>query len=151
ARETRGETLQGTALVHDAYLRVVDVDRAQHWNSRGHFFAAAAEAMRRILIEIARRKGGPVAGGRHVRVELPDVPAELHRSDVELLAVSEALDKLQVQDPRAAELVKLRFFAGLTRHQAAEALGVSVATADNDWAYAKGWLKAEIAGRSGTG
>jgi RNA polymerase sigma factor (TIGR02999 family) len=121
-----------------------------HWNSRGHFFAAAAEAMRRIVIEIARRKGGPQAGGRHVRVELPDVPAELHRSDLDLLILSEALDKLQAKDPRAAELVKLRFFAGLTRHQAAEALGVSVATADNDWAYAKGWLKAEIAGRSDT-
>ena len=106
--------------------------------------------MRRILIEIARRKGGPEAGGRHVRVELSDVPAELHRPDLDLLALSEALDKLEAKDPRAAELVKLRFFAGLTRHQAAEALGVSVATADNDWAYAKGWLKAEIAGRSGT-
>jgi RNA polymerase sigma factor (TIGR02999 family) len=148
--EKSGQTLQATALVHEAYLRLVGVDRAQHWNSRGHFFAAAAEAMRRILIEIARRKGGPVAGGRHVRVELSDVPAELHRSDLDLLALSEALDKLQAKDPRAAELVKLRFFAGLTRHQAAEALGVSVATADNDWAYAKGWLKAELAGRPGT-
>jgi RNA polymerase sigma factor (TIGR02999 family) len=150
AEEKSGQTLQATALVHEVYLRLVDVERAQHWNSRGHFFAAAAEAMRRILIEIARRKGGPEAGGRHVRVELSDVPAELHRSDLDLLAISEALDKLHVKDPRAAELVKLRFFAGLTRHQAAEALGVSVATADNDWAYAKGWLKAEIAGRSPT-
>jgi len=150
AEEKSGQTLQATALVHEAYLRLVDVDRTQHWNSRGHFFAAAAEAMRRILIEIARRKGGPEAGGRHVRVELSDVAAELHRPDLDLLALSEALDKLQVKDPRAAELVKLRFFAGLTRHQAAEALAVSVATADNDWAYAKGWLKAEMAGRSGS-
>jgi len=149
AREKSAQTLQATALVHEAYLRLVGVDEAQHWNSRGHFFAAAAEAMRRILIEIARRKGGPESGGRHVRVELSDVPAELHRSDLDLLAISEALDRLHVKDPRAAELVKLRFFAGLTRHQAAAALGVSVATADNDWAYAKGWLKAEIAGRSG--
>jgi RNA polymerase sigma factor (TIGR02999 family) len=149
AEERPGQTLQATALVHEAYLRLVDVDKAQHWNSRGHFFAAAAEAIRRILIEIARRKGGPEAGGRHVRIELSDVPAELHRSDLDLLALSDALDKLQAKDPRAAELVKLRFFAGLTRHQAAEALGVSVATADNDWAYAKGWLRAEIAGRSG--
>jgi RNA polymerase sigma factor (TIGR02999 family) len=151
AREDPGQTLQPTALVHEAYLRLVGADRAQHWNSRGHFFAAAAQAMRRILIEIARRKGGPEASGRHARVELSDVPADLHRSDLDLLVLSEALDRLQARDPRAAELVKLRFFAGLTRHQAAEALGVSVATADNDWAYAKGWLRAEIAGRSGTG
>jgi RNA polymerase sigma factor (TIGR02999 family) len=149
AQEKSGQTLQATALVHEAYLRLVGGDEARHWNSRGHFFAAAAEAMRRILIEIARRKGGPDAGGRHVRVELSDVPAELHRSDLDLLALSEALDRLQAKDPRAAEVVKLRFFAGLTRHQAAEALGVSVATADNDWAYAKGWLKAEITGRAG--
>src|SRR5687767_14552569 len=137
AAESPDHTLQATALVHEAYLRLVGSDPGQPWNSRGHFFAAAAEAMRRILIEIARRKGGPEAGGRHVRVELPDVPAELHGSDLDLLALSEALDKLQAKDPRAAELVKLRFFAGLTRQQAAEALGVSVATADNDWAYAK--------------
>jgi RNA polymerase sigma factor (TIGR02999 family) len=150
AQEKPGQTLQATALVHEAYLRLVDVDRAQHWNSRGHFFAAAAEAMRRILIEIARRKGGPQAGGRHARVELPDVPAEFQRPDMDLFAINEALDRLHAKDPRAAELVKLRFFAGLTRHEAAEALGISVATADNDWAYAKGWLKAEIAGRSGT-
>jgi len=151
AAEKPGQTLQATALVHEAYLRLVGGARPQDWNSRGHFFAAAAEAMRRILIEIARRKGGPEAGGRHVRVDLPDVPAELHRSDLDLLALSEALDRLQAKDARAAELVKLRFFAGLTRHQAAEALGVSVATADNDWAYAKGWLKAELARISGSG
>jgi len=150
AAEKPGQTLTATALVHEAYVRLVGTGADRDWNGRGHFFAAAAEAMRRILIEIARRKQGPEAGGRHVRVELADVPAELHRSDLDLLALSEALDKLQAKDPRAAELVKLRFFAGLTRHQAAEALGVSVATADNDWAYAKGWLKAEIAGRSGT-
>src|SRR5437762_4956567 len=150
AQEKPGQTLQATALVHDAYLRLVDVEKAQHWNSRSHFFAAAAEAMRRILIENARRKRGPQAGGCHVRVELPDLAAEFYSPDLDLLALSEALDRLQIKDARAAELVKLRFFAGLTRHQAAEALGVSVATADNDWAYAKGWLKAEIAGRSNT-
>jgi RNA polymerase sigma factor (TIGR02999 family) len=150
AREKPGQTLQATALVHQAYLRLVDREKAQHWNSRGHFFAAAAEAMRRILIENARRKSGPEAGGRHVRVAMFDLPAEFRESDLDLIALDEALDKLQAKDARAAELVKLRFFAGLTRHQAAEALGVSVATADNDWAYAKGWLKAEIAGRSGT-
>src|SRR4029078_8794871 len=146
--EKPGQTLEATALVHEAYLRLVGGAQPQDWNGRGHFFSAAAGAMRRNLVEIARRKGGPEAGGRHVRVELSDVPAELHRSDLDLLAISEALDKLQAKDPRAAELVKLRFFAGLTRHQAAEALGVSVATADTDWANSKGWLKADIAARS---
>lgn len=149
AREKPGQTLQATALVHQAYVRLVDGNKAQQWNNRGHFFAAAAEAMRRILIENARRKTGPEAGGGHLRLELPDVPAEFQRTDLDLFALSDALDKLQARDPRAAELVKLRFFAGLTRHQAAQALGISVATADNDWAYAKGWLRAEIAGRPG--
>jgi RNA polymerase sigma factor (TIGR02999 family) len=107
--------------------------------------------MRRILVENARRKGGPEAGGGQRRVELSDVAAETSGRDLDLIALSEALDKLQTKDPRAAELVKLRFFAGLTRHQAADALGISVATADNDWAYAKGWLKAELARTSGSG
>lgn len=150
AQEKPGQTLQATALVHDAYIRLVDVDKAQHWNSRGHFFGAAAEAMRRILVEIARRKNGPEAGGGHCRVELADVPAEMKGMDLDLVALSESLDKLQAKEPRAVELVKLRFFAGLTRHQAAEALGISVATADNDWAYAKGWLKVELARASGS-
>ena len=151
AQEKPGQTLQATALVHDAYLRLVDVEKAQHWNSRGHFFGAAAEAMRRILVEQARRKSGPEAGGGHHRVELSDMPAEIKGIELDLVALSESLDKLQTKDPRAAELVKLRFFAGLTRHQAAEALGISIATADNDWAYAKGWLKAELARTSGSG
>ena len=149
AQEKPGQTLQATGLVHEAYLRLVDVQKAQHWNSRGHFFGAAAEAMRRILVENARRKSGPEAGGGHCRVELSNVAAELPGSDLDLIALNEAVDKLQAKDARAAELVKLRFFAGLTRRQAAEILGVSVATADNDWAYAKGWLKAELAGTSG--
>ncbi len=150
AQERPGQTLQATALVHDAYIRLVDVAKAQHWNSRGHFFGAAAEAMRRILVEQARKKSGPEAGGRHRRIELPDVAAEVDETDVDLVGLSESLDKLQAQDSRAAELVKLRFFAGLTRVQAAEALGISVATADNDWAYAKGWLKADLSRHSGS-
>lgn len=120
AHEKPGQTLQATALVHDAYIRLVDVKTAQHWNSRGHFFGAAAEAMRRILVENARRKAGPEAGGGRCRVELSLVSAEITGPDLDLVALSESLDKLQVNDPRAAELVKLRFFAGLTRHQAAE-------------------------------
>jgi len=150
ANERPGQTLQATALVHDAYIRLVDADKAQRWNSRGHFFSAAAEAMRRILIENARRKRGPEAGGGLCRVELSDAATE-QKFNLDLVALSEALEKLQTKDPRAAELVKLRYFAGLTRHEAAEVLGISVATADNDWAYAKGWLKAELAGNSGSG
>ncbi len=147
AQERSDHTLQATALVHEAFLRLVDVEKVQNWNSRGHFFGAAAEAMRRILVERARRKSGPEGGGGHCRVKLSDAAQGFEGPDLDLIALSESLDKLQTNDPRAAELVKLRFFAGLTRHQAAKALGVSVATADNDWAYAKGWLKAELAGR----
>jgi RNA polymerase sigma factor (TIGR02999 family) len=150
SQEKPGQTLQATALVHEAYLRLVKADDAQKWNSRGHFFAAAAEAMRRILVEAARRKRGPKAGGDYCRVELFDIAAA-EVPDLDLVALSDALEKLQAKDSRAAELVKLRFFAGLTRYEAAEVLGISVATADNDWAYAKGWLKAELAGISGTG
>jgi RNA polymerase sigma factor (TIGR02999 family) len=151
AQEKPGQTLQATALVHEAYVRLVDVERDQHFNSRGHFFGAAAEAMRRILVENARRKRGPQAGGAHCRVELSNVAIEIQGPDPDLIALSELLDQLQAKDARAAELVKLRFFAGLSRHEAADALGISVATADNDWAYAKGWLKAELAGTSGSG
>ncbi len=150
AQEKPGQTLQATALVHDAYIRLVDVETAQHWNSRGHFFGAAAEAMRRILVEKGRRKHGPAAGGELCRVELCDV-AEADGLGLDFVALSDALDKLQSKDARAAEIVKLRFFAGLTRQEAADLLGISVATADNDWAYAKGWLKAELAGNSGGG
>ena len=150
SQEKPGQTLQATALVHEAYLRLVDGQQSQHWNGRGHFFGAAAEAMRRILVEIARRKRGPEAGGGHCRVQLSDV-AEGQGLDLDLIALSDALEKLQAKDARAAELVKLRFFAGLTRHEAAETIGISVSTADNDWAYAKGWLKAELAGDPGIG
>jgi RNA polymerase sigma factor (TIGR02999 family) len=146
--ERPGQTLSATALVHEAYLRLVGPDDGPGWNSRGHFFAAAAEAMRRILVEIARRKSGPEAGGDRCRVELSEL-AVAQGFDLDLIALSDALEKLQAKDSRVAELVKLRFFAGLTRQEAAETLGISVATADNDWAYAKGWLKAELAGDSG--
>ena len=129
----------------------MNVERDQQWNSRGHFFGAAAEAMRRILVENARRKHGPEAGGEHCRVDLSNVAAEIQGPDFDLIALSESLDKLREKDARAAELVQLRFFAGLTRHEAAEVLGISVATADNDWAYAKGWLKANLAGSFGSG
>jgi RNA polymerase sigma factor (TIGR02999 family) len=149
AKEAPGQTLQATALVHEAYLRLVGPQGVQHWESRGHFFAAAAEAMRRILVENARRKAGPAAGGRHQRVALSQVAPEIRPPELDLLAMSHALDQLQAEDPRAAELVKLRFFAGLTRRQAAEALGVSIATADNDWAYAKAWLRAALFGSTG--
>jgi RNA polymerase sigma factor (TIGR02999 family) len=143
--EQPGQTLQTTALVHEVYLRLVGSEKSVHWNSRGHFFGAAAEAMRRILVENARRKRGPKAGGGKRRVELLDVPAEITGTDLDLVALSESLDALQLIDARSAELVKLRYFSGLTRVQAAEVLGISLATADNDWAYAKGWLKAELA------
>jgi RNA polymerase sigma factor (TIGR02999 family) len=150
AQETPGQTLQATALVHEAYVRLVDVEQAQHWDSRGHFFSAAAEAMRRILVEQARRKEGPKAGGRRQRVELSDVDPEISGPQLDILALSEALSRLEAHDPRAAQLVKLRFFAGLTRQQAAETLGVSIATTDNDWAYAKGWLQVELRGSDRT-
>jgi RNA polymerase sigma factor (TIGR02999 family) len=148
AQEKPGQTLQATALVHEAYLRLVDADRAQHWNSRGHFFAAAAEAMRRILVERARHKRSRKAGGDRRRLELADVEPAAAGPDVDLLALDEALEKLQRQDPRKARLVTLRFFAGLTTAQAAQVLGISPATADNDWAYARCWLRLEIEGRA---
>jgi RNA polymerase sigma factor (TIGR02999 family) len=149
AQEAPGQTLQATALVHEAYIRLVDVEKAQHWDSRGHFFSAAAESMRRILVEQARRKSGPEAGGGLERVEMSHVDPEIQRPGLDLLALSEALEKLSTQDPRAAELVKLRFFAGLTREQAAAILGISAATVDNDWAYAKGWLQVELSESTG--
>ncbi|MGE4002270.1 MAG: ECF-type sigma factor, partial [Planctomycetaceae bacterium] len=125
ANERVDHTLQATALVHEAYIRLVDVKSASHWDSCGHFFAAAAEAMRRILVERARRNRGPEAGGGHQRVELSHVDPEMPGFDVDLLALKEALDRLEARDPRAADLVKLRFFVGLTTRQAAKLLGIS--------------------------
>jgi RNA polymerase sigma factor (TIGR02999 family) len=147
AREKPGHTLQPTALVHEAYLRLVAGERrgsSPPWAGRGHFFAAAAEAMRRILVESARRRASLKRGGRQARQPLdgPDVP--LQRPPDELLAVHDALDTLAQADPRAAELVKLRYFAGLTLDEAAEVLGISARTADNVWAYARAWLFAQF-------
>ncbi len=139
AREKPGQTLQATALVHEAYVRLVDQDRPQHWNSRGHFFAAAAEAMRRILVEQARRKQAVKHGGGRLRVALPDDLAAESRPD-DLLALDEALARLERHDPDAARLVKLRYFAGLSHQEAAEALGVSRGAADRLWALARAWL-----------
>jgi RNA polymerase sigma factor (TIGR02999 family) len=145
AQEPPGQTLQATALVHEAYIRLVDVEKAQHWNSRGHFFAAAAEAMRRILVERIRRKRRLRHGGEHERKELPEIEdaAEENRWD-DVLAVDAALDALGQEDPRAAELVKLRYFAGLPLPEAAAVLGVSTRTADRIWAYAKARLYQEL-------
>ena len=144
AREKPGQTLQATALVHDAYLRLVDVEKAQHWNSRGHFFGAAAEAMRRILVDNARRKQSIKGGGEHNRVVLDDRIAGVGRP-IDLIALDEAMDQLADQDARKAELVKLRFFGGLSIREAANVLGISESTADADWAFAKAWLKLQMA------
>jgi RNA polymerase sigma factor (TIGR02999 family) len=144
AREQPGQTLQATALVHEAYLRLVDVERAQHWNSRGHFYAAAAEAMRRILVERARQKESMRQGGGAARVELSQVEPATEEPDIDLLALNEALKKLEREDPRKAQLVKLRYFAGLTIAASAEILGVAVSTANADWVYARSWLRLEL-------
>ncbi len=140
-QERPGHTLQATALVHEAYIRLVDVSRVQRWTSRGHFFGAAAEAMRRILVEQARRKRTAKGGGGFQQVELDLGKIAEPRQDLDLVALDDALNRLASQDGRKAELVKLRYFAGLTIRQAAAALGISESTADADWAYAKSWLR----------
>ena len=143
AQEKPGQTLQATALVHEAYLRLVDTEKVQHSNSRGHFFAAAAEAMRRILIENARRKRRPKHGGDRQRVDLDEALAvAAPREDV--LALDEALNKFSEQEPATAELVKLRYFAGLSLDEAAACLGISPATAKRYWAVARAWLFAAL-------
>ena len=146
AQEKPGQTLDATALVHEAYLRLVDVEKAQHWNSRGHFFAAAAEAMRRILVENARRKRRHKHGGGRVRVELDGMESAAPTPADDLLVLDEALTQLTAVDPQAAELVQLRYFAGLTIRQAAEILGLAPRTADFLWAYARSWLLQKIEG-----
>src|SRR6516164_4932791 len=144
AQEKPGQTLQATALVHEAYLRLVDVDKAQHWNSRGHFFAAAAEAMRRILVERARSKGREKHGGDWRRVDFEKLDVLTSVSPDQLLALDDALARLAALDHVAGELVKLRYFAGMALDQAAVALGVSTATAYRHWAYARAWLRGEL-------
>jgi RNA polymerase sigma factor (TIGR02999 family) len=146
AQEKPGQTLQATALVHEAYLRLVVGGQSRQWDSRGHFFVAAAEAMRRILVERARHKSSLKAGGDRRRLELTEIEVLAGGPDIDLLALNEALDKLGRQDPRKAEVVKLRFFAGLSNEDAAAALGISTSTAENDWAYARCWLRLAIEG-----
>ncbi len=145
AQEKPGQTLQATALVHDAYIRLVDGEKVQHWNSRGHFFAAAGEAMRRILVDQARRQNAAKRGGGAKCEELHESAIVAGRPPDELLAVDELLDRLAEIDPDAAKLVKLRFFAGLNMSEVADALGISVRTAHDIWAYARTWLRQKIA------
>jgi RNA polymerase sigma factor (TIGR02999 family) len=144
AQEKPGQTLQATALVHEAYLRLVDVEKAQHWNSRGHFFGAAAEAMRRILVEKARRRCRVKHGGEWKRAEFEPEAIVAGEAAEELLALDEALTRLFAEDPQSAELVKLRYFAGLTTPQAAELLGISPRKADFLWSFARAWLHREL-------
>lgn len=147
ANEKPGQTMQATALVHEAYLRLIDQTLPQQWDNQRHFFAAAAEAMRRILIERARQRRSLKRGGDWQQVELADIEAAvLPLACDDLLGLDEALQKLEQQHPRKAELVKLRFFVGLTTAQAAQALGISATTAENDWSYARAWLRLEMSG-----
>jgi RNA polymerase sigma factor (TIGR02999 family) len=143
-QEKPGQTLQATALVHEAYLRLVDGNDAQHWNGRGHFFAAAAEAMRRILVNRARDKNRLKRGGNLCRIDLEKVEIALQTPDEELLALDEALTRLADENKVCAELVKLRFFAGQSLKEAAVGLGISTSTADRYWAYARAWLFAAL-------
>jgi RNA polymerase sigma factor (TIGR02999 family) len=144
--ERPGQTFQATALVHEAYLRLVGSEPEAGWDSRGHFFAAAAEAMRRILVESARRKGRQKRGGGLARVDLEDAEMACRLPPENLLALDEALARLATEDPVKARLVALRFFAGLSLDEAAKALGVSAVTAKRYWRYARAWLHREVAG-----
>jgi RNA polymerase sigma factor (TIGR02999 family) len=144
ARESPGQTLQATALVHEAYLRLVDAKAVKQWNSRGHFFGAAAEAMRRILVENARRKRRYRHGGKLGRIDLDQIDFSDEEASDELLALNEALDRLAEEEPTIAQVVKLRYFAGLTIEQAASALNLSIRTANRHWAYARAWLYQQL-------
>jgi RNA polymerase sigma factor (TIGR02999 family) len=143
SQEAPGQTLQATALVHEAYIRLVGAE-GENWSGRGHFFSAAAEAMRRILIDIARRKKSLKYGGDRQRVDLDDADIAIEASSDNLIALDEALTKLTEKDPTVAELVKLRYFAGLTLEQVAEIQGVSRRTVTSHWAYARAWLHREL-------
>ena len=144
AHEKPGQTLQATALVHEAYLRLVDAEKAKHWNSQAHFFGAAAEAMRRILVDQARKKQSQKRGGAIEREPLEQATIVAAEPSLDVLALNEAMDRFERVDKPASELVKLRYYAGLTTAQAAEALGISPTTADRYWAYARAWLHAEV-------
>jgi RNA polymerase sigma factor (TIGR02999 family) len=146
AQEKPGQTLQPTALVHEAYLRLVGADPEARWDSRGHFFAAAAEAMRRILVENARRKRTLKRGGDRARQDIDEAQLIAPEPQEDLLALDEALTKLAARDPVKAELVQLRYFGGLTIEEAARALGISTTTAERYWTYARAWLHREIGG-----
>lgn len=145
AEEKPGQTLQATALVHDAYIRLVDVEKAEHWNSRGHFFGAAAKAMRRILVESARRKDREKRGGDLQRHDVNIVDPANIEAQVDILELDEALTQLAIDHPEKAQLVQLRYFAGLTLVEAAAALSISTATADRYWRYARAWLAHRLA------
>ncbi len=144
SQEQPGQTLQPTALVHEAYLRLVDADQVQHWNSRGHFFAAAAEAMRRILVESARRKQQIGRGGDRQRIPFDADHFAAEAASDDLLALDESLARLEVHDSVAAKLVKLRYFAGMSVSEAAEALGLPLRTAERNWTYARTWLRRDL-------
>jgi RNA polymerase sigma factor (TIGR02999 family) len=150
AQEKPGQTLQATALVHEAYLRLVGVEDDRRWDSRGHFFAAAAEAMRRILVESARRRRRLKRGGGRERCDLDEAAVVVNDADGgradALLALDAALEKLARKDPLKAKLVQLRYFTGLTIDEAARVLGISPATADRYWAYSRAWLRLEVSG-----
>jgi RNA polymerase sigma factor (TIGR02999 family) len=144
ANEKPGQTLQATALVHDAYIRLVDVDKAQHWDSRGHFFAAAAVAIRHILVEEARRKKRLKRGGDQHRLRLEDLQLAIDVRPDQLLALDEAISELQLEDPEKAKVVELRFFAGMKHEEVAMAMGVSAVTARRHWRYARAWLRQKM-------
>jgi RNA polymerase sigma factor (TIGR02999 family) len=147
AQEKPGQTLQATALVHDAYIRLVDVKKAQHWNSRGHFFGAAAEAMRRILVENAKQKGRLKRGGAYRRINLEYADMVCAAEPTDLLDLDDALLRLAAEHQQAAEIAKLRLFAALSVEQAANAVGISRSAAFNAWAYARAWLTCELSGQ----